>query len=96
MHVPQHWFNAYEGNRKPNESRSADAKANEVREGDLFLHFAGNKKLDRESRMRSYLELQNLHRTTWEVPVGQLNLTEEIKDFWDARKSKMRHTSAIK
>jgi hypothetical protein len=93
MHVPQRWFNAYEGSRGAAQrdgavfsdpySPQTRFRANAVQEGDLAVHFAGDKKKDREVRMIPWLDVAEKRLERWEVPWNEShNLQAEIRRFW--------------
>lgn len=97
MHVPQRWINAYAGQRggggegavdrnntvaDPAKPRTGMELAHAVREGDLAVHFAGGGE-HRAPRMLPWLDAAVQRLASWEVPLGQTGLEEEVRKWWE-------------
>lgn len=74
VYAPQRWFNAYQGEQ--NETLAPF----QVRRGDFLVHFAGV--IDREARMRFWLERAEQHLPDWEIEVQHTSYPEEAREFW--------------
>lgn len=82
MHVPQRWFNAFAGYRdKGIHEGQTRFRDNSVNEGDLLVHFAGNKKL-RDGRMIPWIDMAEEHLARWEQDLKNTNYVQEIEEFW--------------
>lgn len=81
VYCPQRWFNAYQSGFL-NES----IEANQVRRGDLVVHFAGvGNKLE---RMNYWCDIAEKHLPDWEVEIVHTSLLDEIDEFWSQKRSK--------
>jgi lipopolysaccharide biosynthesis glycosyltransferase len=95
VYCPQRWFNAYQSGFL-NES----IEANQVRRGDLVVHFAGvGNKIE---RMNYWCDIAEKHLPDWEVEIIHTSYVEEIDEFWSqkrakdtAEKQQMRKTQQI-
>ncbi|KAF7511578.1 hypothetical protein GJ744_004166 [Endocarpon pusillum] len=80
VYCPQRWFNAYQSGFL-NES----IQANQIRRGDLVVHFAGvGNKLE---RINYWCDIAEKHLPDWEVEIVHTSLLEEIDEFWSQKKS---------
>ncbi len=81
VYCPQRWFNAYQSGFL-NES----IEANQIRRGDLVVHFAGvGNKLE---RMNYWCDIAEKHLPDWEVEIVHTSLLDEIDEFWSQKRSK--------
>lgn len=81
VYCPQRWFNAYQSGFL-NES----IEANQVRRGDLVVHFAGvGNKIE---RMNYWCDIAEKHLPDWEVEIPHTSYTEEIEEFWSQKRGK--------
>jgi galactosyl transferase GMA12/MNN10 family len=79
VYCPQRWFNAYQSGLL-NET----IEANQVRRGDLVVHFAGvGNKLE---RMNYWCDIAEKHLPDWEVGVVYTSYLEEIEEFWSQKR----------
>lgn len=79
VYCPQRWFNAYQSGLL-NET----IEANQVRRGDLIVHFAGvGNKLE---RMNYWCDIAEKHLPDWEVDFVHTSYVEEIEEFWRQKK----------
>jgi lipopolysaccharide biosynthesis glycosyltransferase len=84
VYYPQRWFNAYQSGFL-NES----IEANQVRRGDLIVHFAGvGNKLE---RMNYWCDIAEKHLPDWEVDIIHTSYSEEIDEFWSQKRNRDRH-----
>lgn len=83
VYCPQRWFNAYQSGFL-NES----IQANQVRRGDLVVHFAGvGNKIE---RMNYWCDIAEKHSPDWELEITHTSYMEEIGEFWGQKKEKDR------
>jgi lipopolysaccharide biosynthesis glycosyltransferase len=81
VYCPQRWFNAYQSGFL-NES----IEANQVRRGDLVVHFAGvGNKIE---RMNYWCDIAEKHLPDWEVEIIHTSYVEEIDEFWSQKRGK--------
>lgn len=81
VYCPQRWFNAYQSGFL-NES----IEANQVRRGDLVVHFAGvGNKIE---RMNYWCDIAEKHLPDWEVEIIHTSYSEEIDEFWSQKRGK--------
>jgi galactosyl transferase GMA12/MNN10 family len=81
VYCPQRWFNAYQSGFL-NES----IEANQIRRGDLIVHFAGvGNKLE---RMNYWCDIAEKHLPDWEVEIIHTSYSEEIDEFWSQKRSR--------
>ena len=81
VYCPQRWFNAYQSGFL-NES----IEPNQVRRGDLIVHFAGvGNKIE---RMNYWCDIAEKHLPDWEVEIIHTSYLEEIEEFWSQMRSK--------
>jgi lipopolysaccharide biosynthesis glycosyltransferase len=81
VYCPQRWFNAYQSGFL-NES----IEANQVRRGDLIVHFAGvGNKIE---RMNYWCDIAEKHLPDWEVDIVHTSYLEEIEEFWSQKRGK--------
>lgn len=81
VYCPQRWFNAYQSGFL-NES----IEANQVRRGDLVVHFAGvGNKIE---RMNYWCDIAEKHLPDWEVEIPHTSYLEEIEEFWSQKRGK--------
>jgi lipopolysaccharide biosynthesis glycosyltransferase len=81
VYCPQRWFNAYQSGFL-NES----IEANQVRRGDLVVHFAGvGNKIE---RMNYWCDIAEKHLPDWEVEIIHTSYLEEIDEFWSQKRGK--------
>jgi len=82
--IPQRWLNAYMGARDDEGFLAPGKKLhpNNVREGDLLLHFVGSGDTKRE-RMSTFMDSYEGHEDMWIKGLDDLQpLLQEIEDFW--------------
>lgn len=82
VEAPQRWFNAYQGEH--NETLAP----NQIRRGDLLVHFAGV--TNRDERMGYWLNRAEQHLDDWEVSVKSTSYPQEARDFWEQQRQR-RH-----
>ena len=75
VRLPQRWFNAYQSGML-NET----IQANELRRGDLLVHFAGVG--GREERMNFWMDLAEQHLPEWELDLRHTSYPGEIREYW--------------
>jgi galactosyl transferase GMA12/MNN10 family len=81
VYCPQRWFNAYQSGFL-NES----IEANQIRRGDLIVHFAGvGNKLE---RINYWCDIAEKHLPDWEVEIIHTSYSEEIDEFWSQKRSR--------
>lgn len=81
VYCPQRWFNAYQSGFL-NES----IEANQVRRGDLVVHFAGvGNKIE---RMNYWCDIAEKHLPDWEIEIIHTSYLEEIDEFWSRKKDR--------
>lgn len=81
VYCPQRWFNAYQSGFL-NES----IEANQVRRGDLVVHFAGvGNKIE---RMNYWCDIAEKHLPDWEVEIIHTSYLEEINEFWSQKRGR--------
>lgn len=91
-YVPQNWFNAYHGPRNNVTGEvefSLEEEYNTTRHGGkgvMMFHFAGPDK----ANMRLYLEIAKSHDEAWEVPLEETTYPQEIEEFWEEARKKLR------
>ncbi|RDW59470.1 hypothetical protein BP6252_12557 [Coleophoma cylindrospora] len=83
IHVPQRWFNAFAGYRDSTLLKTTKEKPNSVTEGDLLVHFAGNKQT-RIDTMTKWLRLSEKHLPAWELDLKDTWYRKDIKRFWES------------
>lgn len=81
VYCPQRWFNAYQSGLL-NET----IHANQVRRGDLVVHFAGVG--NRLERMNYWCDIAEKHSPDWEVSIVHTSYPEEIDEFWRQKRGK--------
>lgn len=81
--IPQRWMNAYMGPRFENGTLKESAKVhgNNVKEGDLLLHFVGSGDTKR-SRMTTFMDSYDLDRSEWALEIENTTYNKEIDKFW--------------
>lgn len=81
VYCPQRWFNAYQSG-----FLNETIEANQVRRGDLVVHFAGvGNKLE---RMNYWSDIAEKHLPDWEVEIVHTSYPEEIEDFWSQKRGR--------
>jgi vacuolar-type H+-ATPase subunit H len=81
VYCPQRWFNAYQSG-----FLNETIEANQVRRGDLVVHFAGvGNKLD---RMNYWCDIAEKHLPDWEVEIMHTSYLEEIDEFWSQKRGR--------
>ena len=79
VYCPQRWFNAYQSG-----FLNETIEANQVRRGDLVVHFAGvGNKLE---RMNYWCDIAEKHLPDWEVDIVHTSYPEEIEEFWSQKR----------
>lgn len=81
VYYPQRWFNAYQAGLI-NETLHAD----QVRRGDLIVHFAGVG--DKNDRMNYWCDIAEKHSPDWEVDAIHTSYPEEVAEYWREKKGK--------
>jgi lipopolysaccharide biosynthesis glycosyltransferase len=81
VYCPQRWFNAYQSG-----FLNETIEANQVRRGDLVVHFAGvGNKIE---RMNYWCDIAEKHLPDWEVEIVHTSYLEEIDEFWSQKEGK--------
>lgn len=81
VYCPQRWFNAYQSG-----FLNETIEANQVRRGDLVVHFAGvGNKLE---RMNYWCDVAEKHSADWEVSIVHTSYPKEIDEFWSQKRGK--------
>ena len=81
VYYPQRWFNAYQSGLI-NET----IHANQVRRGDLIVHFAGvGNKIE---RMDYWCDIAEKHMPDWEVDIIHTSYPDELAVFWGEKRGR--------
>jgi lipopolysaccharide biosynthesis glycosyltransferase len=82
-YCPQRWFNAYQSG-----NLNETIEANEVRRGDLVVHFAGIG--NKQERMDYWSDIAEQHLPDWEREIESTSYREEIQSYWGERKEQVK------
>ncbi|KAK1147848.1 hypothetical protein N8T08_000361 [Aspergillus melleus] len=82
VYCPLRWFNAYMAKPDGSGLNPDSPKYLQVHQGDLLVHFPGTPADHLNTTIGPYLDIAELHRPDWELPLESTGYIEETQKFW--------------